>query len=368
MTAQTNSESCVPCLGALCASLNEKNRAPGAPYAEALPWLMAVLAAFITLSGIVLAVFYNPWHAFASVQFINRSVNHGWLIRTYHATGTNLIFVLAYWHLFRTLRARTYRARAAFSWMLSVKLLFVLLLTGWVGFVLTGGAAGAWSLFNASNAAVSLGGLPGAVGLWFFGGPAGEGTLARLAVFHVLLAASLLLILWILLAARKQAAPAAPARAVAFYPYYLAQYFAALTVLGFVFVVLGFYAPHLGSVAANRIPAESLAIPLGAGVPWYLAPAAGLLSVFPTAKLAVVGAIAAVATLYALPWLDRSNGAPAGRLYGALTWLLGLAVLGLGIAADAACPSSPLIAGIATLWFFFHFLVLTPVVTSMEAK
>ena len=360
----------LPCAGSLCSTLSARNRAPDAPYVQAFPFLITVAAAFLTLSGIVLAVYYNPWHAFDSVQFIDRNVNNGWLIRTYHATGTTMIFALTYWYLFRAMLGRSYRAPGEFVWMLSVKLLFVLMLTGWLGYVLTGGAAGYWSLFNAANAALSLGGFPGAVGRWFFGGAAGGGTLARLEVFHGLLAASLLLVVWLIHAGRKTiSAPVTSSRAVAFYPYYVAQYFAALAVFAFIFVLLGFYAPHLGSGHLNNIPAGGLAVPLGAGVPWYLAPAAGFLGVFPNAGLAIFAVIAAVVVLYALPWLDRSgaNGA-TGRVYGFFIRLLALDILGLGLAANSHCPVSATLAGVFTAWYFFHFLVITPVVTAMEAE
>jgi quinol-cytochrome oxidoreductase complex cytochrome b subunit len=359
----------LPGLGALCATFCQKTRAPGASYFETLPFLISIAAAFLTLSGIVLAVYYNPWHAFDSVQFIERNVNNGWLIRTYHATGTTMIFAVTYIYLFRSILTRAYRAPGEFVWMLNVKLLAVLLLTGWLGYVLTGGAAGYWSLFNAANAAISLGGLPGAVGMWFFGGPAGGDTLARLEVFHALLAVSLLLVVWMIHASRRVIAPAAPARAVAFYPYYLAQYFAALAVFALIFAFLVFYAPHVGTSHMNRVPAESLAVPVGAGVPWYLAPAAGLIGVFPSAALSIFGAIAAAVVLYALPWLDRSgaNGA-RGRLYGFFVWVLALDVLGLGWAANSSCAFAATLAGLFTGWFFFHFLILTPVVTAMEAE
>jgi len=359
----------LPYLGALCATFCQKTRAPGASYFEVLPFLISITAAFLTLSGIVLAVYYNPWHAFDSVQFIDRNVNNGWLLHAYHATGTTMIFGLTYIYLFRAILTRSYRAPGEWVWMLSVKLLAVLLLTGWLGYVLTGGAAGYWSLFNASNVALSLGGLPGAVGVWFFGGPAGGGTLARLEVFHVCLAASLLLVVWLIHASRKTIAAPAPARAVAFYPYYLAQYFAALAVFAFIFVVLAFYAPHLGTSHFSRIPAESLAVPVGAGVPWYLAPAAGLIGAFSSTGLSIFAVIAAAAVLYALPWLDRSgaNGAK-GKLYGFFIWVLALDVLALGLTVHGGCPYAATLAGVFTAWFFFHFLVITPLVTAMEAE
>ncbi len=344
MTTQTKTSwaaTRLPCLGALCETFSRKDRAPDAPYAQAVPFLITVAAAFLTLSGIVLAVYYNPWHAFDSVQFIDRNVNNGWLIRAYHATGTTMIFGLTYWYLFRAMLSRSYRTPGEFVWMLSVKLLFVLLLTGWLGYVLTGGAAGYWSLFNAANAALSLGGLPGAVGTWFFGGPAGGGTLARLEVFHALLAVSLLIVVWMIHAARRTiSAPVTSARAVAFYPYYVAQYFAALTVFGFIFVLLAFYAPHLGTSHFNQIPADTLAVPLGAGVPWYLAPAAGLIGAFPTTGLSILAAIAAVVVLYALPWLDRSgaNGAEHAKLFSGFF----IRVLALGCSGPRPWPPIPI--------------------------
>lgn len=363
----------LPCLGALCSGMRQRSHAPNIPYFGTFPFLIAVMAAFLTLSGVVLAVYYNPWHAFDSVQFISRDVNNGWLLRAYHATATTMIFALVYFYLFRALLIRSYRAPGEFLWMLSIKLLVVLLLTGWLGYVLTGGAAGHWSLFNASNAALSLGGLPGAVGLWFFGGPAGGGTLARLEVFHVLLAVAALLVVWMMLASRRTLAavetPVDPARAVAFYPYYVAQYFAALAIVAFIFVVLAFYAPNLGSSPFNQLPAAGLAVPVGASVPWYLAPAAGLLGVFPTAGASVLAGIAAIVVLYALPWLDRSgaNGARSW-LYGFFTRLLALDVLALGVAAHSTLACAAPLACVFTAWFFFHFLVITPVVTAMEAK
>ncbi|HYP63074.1 MAG TPA: cytochrome b, partial [Acidocella sp.] len=69
------------------------------------------------------------------------------------------------------------------------------------------------------------------------------------------------------------------------------------------------------------------------------------------------------------PWLDRSGPTGAkGRLYAVLTWVLALDVLGLGLAASPGCPEASTLAGLFTFWYFFHFLVLTPVVTAMEAK
>ncbi len=355
----------VPYLGAVCAGFNRKDRAPGAPWLATLPSLLAALLLVLLASGVVLTVYYDPRDAYASLQSIAREVRGGWLVQGYHATGASLGFAVLYLYLFRTLLVRGYRAPGELAWMLWVKLLAVLLLTGWLGFVLNGGAGGYWSLFNATGAAMTLSGFPGAVAMWFFGGPAGGSTLARLLVFHGLLALCAALVIWLACVATRQARPVPEGRAVAFWPVYASQSFAALAVLALVFAILLGFAPHWGQGAQNVIPASALAVPARISYPWYLTPIAGLAGVFPGVAGHIWAVIAAAAVLYALPWLDRSNGARPGGLYRALTWLLGLDVLALGLVT--ACPAGAVLADLLTFWFFFHFLVLTPLVTTMEA-
>lgn len=355
----------MPCLCWIGAGLTRRDRAAGAPWLATLPSLLGALLLVLLASGVVLAVYYDPRNAYASLQAIARGVRDGWVVQGYHATGASLAFAVLYLYLFRALLGRGYRAPGELAWMLWVKLLAVLLLTGWLGFVLNGGAGGYWSLFNASGAAVSLSGFPGAVAMWFFGGPAGDASLARLLVFHVVLALCAVLVIWLARMATRQARPAPQGRLVAFWPVYAAQYFAALAVLALVFAILLGFAPHLGQGAQNIILASAMALPVRISYPWYLTPIAGLAGVFPGVAGHVWAVIAAVAVLYALPWLDRSNGAPPGRFYKLLTWLLGLDVLALGMVT--ACPAGALLPDLLTFWFFFHFLVLTPLVTTMEA-
>ncbi|MCH8228125.1 MAG: cytochrome bc complex cytochrome b subunit, partial [Proteobacteria bacterium] len=57
------------------------------------------------VSGIFLTMFYKPsaLEAFASVEYIMRDVNWGWLIRYMHSTGASFFFILIYLHMFRSL-------------------------------------------------------------------------------------------------------------------------------------------------------------------------------------------------------------------------------------------------------------------------
>jgi ubiquinol-cytochrome c reductase cytochrome b subunit len=85
----------------------------------------------------------------------------------------------------------------------------------------------------------------------------------------------------------------------------------------------------------------------------------------PSTMGAILIVVAAFAVLYALPWLDRSKPSmPAGFLYKVFVWILALDVIALSI--TAACPASALSAILTTvfiIWYFLHFLVLTPLST-----
>ncbi|MDT8449489.1 MAG: cytochrome b, partial [Wenzhouxiangellaceae bacterium] len=57
------------------------------------------------VTGIWLTMFYKPAaaDAFASVEYIMRDVEWGWLIRYMHSTGASFFFIVVYLHMFRGL-------------------------------------------------------------------------------------------------------------------------------------------------------------------------------------------------------------------------------------------------------------------------
>jgi ubiquinol-cytochrome c reductase cytochrome b subunit len=364
-------ETRLPFIAAWRAHFTAPVLAPDAPYLGTLPTLITVALAFLTVSGFVLAVYYNPAHAFDSVQFIDRDVNNGWLIHGFHETGTTAVFATVYLSLFRIMYTRAYRAPGEVVWLLGVAQFTLLLLTGYLGYVLADGAVSYWSLAGATQAAGNFGGLPGAIGAWFFGGPDGDGTLARLLVFHIVLALAIFGIIALHYAAKGAVTPPAPARGrVSFHPYYTAQYFVAFVVFALIFAVLLFFAPHFGENPLNLAPANPLIVPASVAPPWYLLSIADVAHAFPGIWGGTIAVVARLGVLFALPWLDRSKpGTPGGGLYRFLVLVLAVDVFLLGLAA-AAGPSllGSILAVVLTAYYFLHFLVLTPLVTSLEAK
>lgn len=360
-------ETRLPLCAAWRAAILEHRSAREQPYLATLPALILGTLLFVALSGAVLSVYYvaSEGGAYSSVQFVLRSVNFGWLIRSIHATGTTMVFAAVYLLLFRAILTGSYKGGRDLAWFLELKLFILLLLTGWLGFVMADGAVSYWSLHDAALAGARLPGFPGAIADWIFGGPAGPGTLARMAVFHVVLALLMFAVIGALIAANRAATPVPARRPVAFHPYYTSQYFVAAVIFALVFAVLAFFAPHLGENRLNAAPADPLVVPATLNPPWYLLPVAAIGSALPGTYGGIIAVVAALAVLYALPWLNRSApGMPTGLVHRLFVWILCLDVIALGI-ATAAPPSAPgaILTGIFVIWYFLHFLVITPLTT-----
>jgi ubiquinol-cytochrome c reductase cytochrome b subunit len=341
------------------------------PYLDTLPALITGTLLVLAASGLVLAVYYNPWAPYASVQFIKREVNSGWLIQSFHQSGTTMLFGAVYLLLFRGILLRLYKGNGEFVWLGTVALASVLLLAGWLGYMLSGGAVAGSSLRQATLTAETWPGLLGLLASWFFGGPHGAGTLARLAVLHAVLGVAVFALVLLLRTARKAMLPSPGANPVAYHPYYTAQYFVAFTIFALIFALFAFFAPHFGDNPLNAAPANPLIIPINPAPPWFLAPLSAVRVVLPGDAGGVIAVLAMLGLLCALPWLDRSS-APAHQssfLYRFLVAVLALDVIALGFAAACRPSVTAVILQIVfALWYFFHFLVLTPLVTAMEAK
>src|SRR6185437_16499875 len=67
--------------------------------------IASVVLVLQIVTGIFLTMNYKPSaaDAFASVEYIMRDVEWGWLIRYMHSTGASAFFIVVYLHMFRGL-------------------------------------------------------------------------------------------------------------------------------------------------------------------------------------------------------------------------------------------------------------------------
>ena len=95
-------------------------------------YIFGVLAMVVLVnqfvSGIFLTMNYKPsaTEAFASVEYIMRDVEWGWLIRYMHSTGASFFFIVVYLHMFRGLLYGSYKKPRELIWIIGMMIFFVL--------------------------------------------------------------------------------------------------------------------------------------------------------------------------------------------------------------------------------------------------
>jgi len=99
------------------------------------------------VTGIWLTMSYVPSGAgaFASVEYIMRDVEYGWLLRYLHSTGASAFFVVVYLHMFRALAYGSYKKPRELLWLLGMAIFIVLMAEGFFGYLLPWGNMSFWA-------------------------------------------------------------------------------------------------------------------------------------------------------------------------------------------------------------------------------
>ena len=98
------------------------------------------------LTGIFLTMNYKPdaGMAFASVEYIMRDVDYGWLIRYMHSTGASMFFVVVYLHMFRGMMYGSYQKPRELLWLVGMAIFLVLMSLAFTGYILPWGQMSYW--------------------------------------------------------------------------------------------------------------------------------------------------------------------------------------------------------------------------------
>ncbi|MBS1253844.1 MAG: Cytochrome b6 [Anaerolineales bacterium] len=141
------------------------------------------------ITGILLSIYYQPTpeNAYGSILFIMNDVRFGWLIRSIHAWGANLMIIFCILHLLRVFVQGAYKPPRELTWMAGVLLLMLTLGFGFTGYLLPWDQRAFWATTVGSEIAGAIP-LVGQAALNFLrGGPEITAlTLSRFFGTHVL--------------------------------------------------------------------------------------------------------------------------------------------------------------------------------------
>ena len=156
-------------------------------------YYFGALAIFIFIlqivTGIFLTIHYKPdaASAFASVEFIMRDVEWGWLIRYLHSTGASFFFIVIYLHMFRALLYGSFKNPRELLWIFGMIIFVLLMAEAFMGYLLPWGQMSYWG----AQVIISLfGAIPyfgEALATWIRGDYViSDATLNRFFAFHVI--------------------------------------------------------------------------------------------------------------------------------------------------------------------------------------
>ncbi len=358
-------------------------------------YYFGVLAIFMLvvqiLTGVWLTMSYAPTGdgAFASVEYIMRDVEYGWLIRYMHSTGASFFFIVVYAHMYRALLYGSYRGPRELLWLIGMVIFVALMAEGFFGYLLPWGNMSYWG----AQVIVSLVGALPVIGPdlmeWVRGDfLMSDATLNRFFALHVVaLPLVLVALVFVHVVAlhhvgsnnpdgieikKNKGSDGIPVDGIPFHPYYTVHDIHAIVVFLFFYCAVLFFAPEMWGYfieKPNFVPADPLATPEHIAPVWYYTPYYSMLraSTFPflgmTAKFwGFVVMVAAIIIPAFLPWLDKSP-VKSIRYKGKLSkFFLGLLVVSffvLGyLGTLAPTDGRTLVAQIGTICFFLYFLLM----------
>jgi ubiquinol-cytochrome c reductase cytochrome b/c1 subunit len=340
---------------------------------------MLVLIVMI-VSGIFLAMHYTPHtdHAFESVERIMRDVNYGWLIRYIHMNGASMFFIAVYIHIFRGLYYGSYKQPRELLWMIGVVILLLMMATAFMGYVLPWGQMSFWGATVITNLFSAIPLVGDEIVVWLWGGFSVDNpTLNRFFALHYLLPFVILGAVFLHVAALHVVGSnnplgidtKGPQDTVPFNPFMTIKDGLAMVVFVLVWAAFVFYAPNYMGHPDNYIPANPLVTPAHIVPEWYFLPFYAILRAVPDKLGGVVLMFGAIAVLFLLPWLDTSKvrSARFRPVYRIFFWLLVLCSVTLGYVGSQPAEGIWVVIGrIATAYYFFHFLILLPVLGKLE--
>jgi ubiquinol-cytochrome c reductase cytochrome b/c1 subunit len=342
--------------------------------------IATVMLVLMIVTGIVLATNYQPNSelAFNSVERIMRDVPSGWLMRYMHMTGASFFFAAVYIHIIRGLYYGSYKAPRELLWILGVVILLLMMATAFMGYVLPWGQMSFWGATVITNLFSAIPVVGDSIVTWLWGGFAVDNpTLNRFFALHYLLPFIIVAVVALHVVALHVHGsnnplgidPKGPQDTVPFHPYYTIKDGFGLTIFLIIYAIFVFFMPNALGEPVNYVPANPLATPNEIVPEWYLLPFYAILRAIPDKLSGVIAMFSSIGLLFLLPWLDTSRvrSCTFRPIYKWFVPVLVIDVLVLGY-CGAHPPEGYFVplARVATLYYFFHFLILLPVLGKIE--
>nr|YP_010546440.1 cytochrome b [Miridiba trichophora]UYI30136.1 cytochrome b [Miridiba trichophora] len=326
------------------------------------------------ISGIFLAMHFttNVDLAFNSVIHICRDVNYGWLLRTLHANGASFFFICIYMHIGRGMYYSSYYFHL--TWTIGVLILFIVMATAFLGYVLPWGQMSFWGATVITNLLSAIPYLGNTIVQWLWGGFAVDNaTLTRFFTLHFLMPFIITALVMIHLLFLHQTGSNNPLGLnsnidkIPFHPYFSYKDIMGALIMSMMLMMLVLMNPYMLGDPENFTPANPLMTPIHIQPEWYFLFAYAILRSIPNKLGGVIALVMSIAILFIMPLINNKKFQstqfyPINKI---LFWsFLSIVILLTWIGARPVEDPYILTGQILTILYFAYYLI-NPIMHNM---
>nr|YP_010041767.1 cytochrome b [Ceriagrion fallax]QPB15089.1 cytochrome b [Ceriagrion fallax] len=321
------------------------------------------------LTGLFLAMHYtaNIDMAFYSVNHICRDVNNGWLLRTLHANGASMFFICIYLHIGRNIYYGSYKYMH--TWSVGVIILFLVMATAFMGYVLPWGQMSFWGATVITNLLSAIPYLGTMLVQWVWGGFAVDNaTLTRFFTFHFVLpfmvaAATMVHLLFLhQTGSNNPMGLNSDSDKIPFHPYFSWKDVVGFLMLIMFLVILSLVNPYMLGDPDNFIPANPLVTPVHIQPEWYFLFAYAILRSIPNKLGGVIALVMSIAILFIMPiYQSKFRGLQFYPMNQMLYWGMVSTVVLLTWIGARPVEDPYIVTGQILTVVYFSFYIIHPV-------
>nr|YP_010576265.1 cytochrome b [Samia watsoni]UZN43802.1 cytochrome b [Samia watsoni] len=334
--------------------------------------LLALCLMIQILTGLFLTMYYtaNIELAFFSVNYICRNVNYGWLIRTLHANGASFFFICIYLHIGRGIYYESFNLK--YTWFIGVIILFMLMATAFMGYVLPWGQMSFWGATVITNLLSAIPYLGIMLVNWIWGGFAVDNaTLTRFYTFHFLLPFIILMLTMIHLLFLHQTGSNNPLGLnsnmdkIPFHPYFTYKDLIGFLILMMFLLLLTLSNPYMLGDPDNFIPANPLVTPIHIQPEWYFLFAYAILRSIPNKLGGVIALVMSILIIIILPmtFMKKIQGLQFYPINQFMFWIFVMMVILLTWIGARPVEAPYIITGQLLTILYFMYFILNPLIS-----
>nr|ASM82772.1 cytochrome b [Hierodula patellifera] len=322
------------------------------------------------MTGLFLAMHYSAHIdlAFSSVAHICRDVNYGWLLRTLHANGASMFFICIYLHIGRGMYYGSYKYY--FTWMTGVVILFLVMATAFMGYVLPWGQMSFWGATVITNLLSAIPYLGIDLVQWVWGGFAVDNaTLNRFFTFHFVLPFIVAAAVMIHLLFLHQTGSNNPLGLnsnidkIPFHPYFTFKDTLGFIILFMLLSILSLKEPYILGDPDNFTPANPLVTPVHIQPEWYFLFAYAILRSIPNKLGGVIALVMSIAILFLMPLtITNSRGLQYYPINQFMFWSMVMIVILLTWIGARPVEDPYILTGQLLTILYFLYYILNPLI------